>query len=277
MRLASISPIGFLKGKKPEKNIKNNSNTLSETNLKGKPFSSNYASLSNAVCTDEFKPQTKTEYFKIGKDENGEKIYIPVEGTIISEFGKTKLAHGVNFDDFKGVAFKKNDDEIIQETHYLNGYPICVTDYKDGEEYKYTHFSHGTHKINQIYYFDGSFEISQKTASQNSSITTELRTLNENGEKIGVDVVATRKQGIEGSAECIIPTDDGYKTIALRWSYPNVKYSFEGSKEDARELKNMLQKLVQTINMPEYKKYFGKNIYFNMQLNDAIFYLSVIQ
>ncbi len=265
-----INPYGF-----NFKSKKNNSPSIKKPEKNGDiaQFASNpFAKLYEAKLNFPLDNTEKTEYFQTEKDEFGEDICILLGGTIIEDAGKLKLAQDASLSDFKGIAVKKINNEIVQEIRYIKGYPMSITDYKDGKEYKYTHFSQNSHKINHVYYFDRSFELSQKSGPQNSYLEVEYQRTNKYGEKYALNLTATNKQDVEGKAQCQIPTDDGYKTIELKWDYFK-KYSFDGSKEDAKNLQNALDELKDVINKDEYKKDFGSNDYLNKELSDAIKYL----
>ena len=285
MKILSINSIQTFTNSKKSKakfNNKTCSNiTVSEANSNGRWFHSKCDNPSYRVYLDEKpeminKPKIEYEYYNIRRDENGEDILTPITGKIIMQNGKVQVADKDTVYDFSGISYKKQNDELIQEVRHAKGYPFYVTEYRNGKEYKLTRYSQNSHKINEVYFFDGSFELSQKTAPQNTSTTIEFQTLNRNNEKIALSYTAVNKEGSKGNIECEIPTEDGYKTIKLNWTYPIVKYSFSGSSKDAQSLKYVLIQLKETIKSNEYKEDFGSTSYINWQLYDAIDYLGKI-
>ena len=287
MKILSINSIQtFTNSKKSKAKFNNKMGTnitISQANSNGRWFIDNCSNPSDIFYIDEIKPEVikkpkiEYEYYNAVKGEDGENILIPITGEIIMQNGKVKVIDGNNVYDFSGISFKKQNGELVQKVRHVKGYPTSVTEYKDGKEYKYTHYSQNSHKINQVYFFDGSFELSQNIAPQNTSSTIEFQTLNKRGEKTAVKFVAIGKENGQGSAQCEFPAEDGYRTITLNWSYPVVKYSFYGSAKEAGYMQNALIKLRDTIRSDEYKEDFASHSYLNRQLADAIGYLEDIK
>ena len=263
-------------------NIKHNKNictiqdlSLQSTDIEKKQFDLNYPAPLLKAYTNETELNKKPEYYYVTKDKYNQKVQTPVSGEIIQEDdGKIKVAYGDRTIDFSGNSYERTDDEIKREIRYFKGYPVAIIDYKDNEEYKFTRYSQHSHKVTQVYYFDGSFELSQKTAAQNISSTVELQFINEDNEKIAIGISAPNKVGAKGNAQCSIPTDDGYKTLRLEWTYPDMNYSYCTDDINIEHLKNALYKLEGVINDDEFKNDFASCNYLNEQLSKAIKYLN---
>ncbi len=283
LNINSIQTFTHSKKSKAKFNNKTVSNiNVSQANTKGGWFYSKCDDPSYRVYIDEIKPEINKpsadyEYFNVQEDENGESTLTPVSGEIFIKDGKIQVKNGDEITLFNGISQKRIQGEIVQEVRHVKGYPASVIEYKDGEQYKYKHYSQNYHKINQVYLFDGSFDLSKKNAPQDKSTTLEFQTQNKRGEKMAVSFTAPQSKSLEGKAECEFPTDEGYKTITLKWSYPVINYSFYGSAKDAQLLQNMLIKLKAITKSDEYKEDFGTTPYLNWQLYDAIDYLENIK
>ena len=274
MKIFPINYINSFKNTQKPKSDRLNI-TISEADTDGKWFYSSCSNPSLRICKDEFCPEEKQEtieYYRTMQGKNGQTEVVSTVTPIIAG-KKFYISNDGKLDELWGVSYKKSNDELIQKTKYIKGYPIEITDYKDGEEYKITHYSQNTGRMNHIYYFDGSFELLQSSTPVNSIV--ELQSLDENGEKFALHFMAAKGNGIKGNAICSVPDDEeGHKTISLSWTYPNIKYSFNGDKEDAASLKNALLKLKKVLKDEKYREDFGSYHIVNNQLYDAIGYLS---
>ena len=284
MKITKINSIQTFKNNQKPK-VKSDNQTISNiavsrANTNNRWFIDNCSNPSDIIYLDEIKPKIiqkpkiECEYFSISRNENKEDVFTPLTGEITIKDGKVQIFDRDKTYDFSGISRKKKNGELIQEVRYLKGYPFYITEYKDGEEYKLTHYSQHTHKINHVYYFDGSFELKQQSTPDFTAI--ELQTKNANGEKIAVQINAAKNKQKQASAICEVPDNDGYKTISLYWNYPNTGYLFQSGKQDAALLKYALDELKTTLENDKYKDNFGNASFVCEQLSDAINYLNNI-
>lgn len=174
------------------------------------------------------------------------------------------------------VNFKNNQNNLLRkyQTYAFDSFELSnkKNKYKSGhpaEEYKFDRYQDKkTYVIDQ----NQAFTIIRESDRNTSLIELEAKSKDKT---INTLFYLSNKHRDDSFCEYTIYDGNTTNKLLMQWDKKG-NYIFEGSDEEAKILKNALINLRTVINSPSYERDFGRNRNVNIQIKNAIDYLSDI-